>query len=175
MVMVMYGRSNRIRSICFCLIVFVVLAACSTSTWRQDPAVEAARDTCGEDNNCYEREAVAHLNPQICRLVGIYIDDMCLQAVYEAADDPSICDRIYLQGVVPNCQAHYAPRTPPSTLPTGIFVIPSQTQPPAPTFTSPPTTSPTSVSTPTATLTPLFVFDLTGYDPDIFQPIEVTH
>ena len=36
------------------------------------------------------------------------MDDACLQAVYEAADDPAICDRLYLPGVVPTCKAYYA-------------------------------------------------------------------
>jgi hypothetical protein len=44
----------------------------------------------------------------ICWLAGEWIDDACLQSVYEAAGDPAICDRIYLQGVVPNCRAYYA-------------------------------------------------------------------
>lgn len=79
------------------LLVAGVLAACTDdSTWRHDPAVEAARNACrsqtGVEYNCVEHEAVAALNPDICRLVGISIDDMCLQAVYEAADDPTICD-----------------------------------------------------------------------------------
>jgi hypothetical protein len=40
---------------------------------------------------------------------------MCLQVVYEAAEDPTICDRIYLQGVVPNCLEYYAQHPPAST------------------------------------------------------------
>jgi hypothetical protein len=51
--------------------------------------------------------ALAALNPDVCRLLGIAVDDACLQAVYEAADDPAICDRLYLPGVVPVCKAYY--------------------------------------------------------------------
>lgn len=175
----MCGRSTGAILIYFCLILFVGLAACADSRWRDDPAVEAARTACGSqsgmDYDCVERQAVAHLNPDICRLVGKYIDDMCLQAVYEAAGDPAICDLIYLRGVVPNCRAYYAQRTPASALPTGTIEIPIQTQTPSPTFTPPPTTTLTGVPTAIATPTPLFVFDLTGYDPDLFQPIDVAH
>ena len=40
--------------------------------------------------------------------------DMCLQAVYEAAADPAICERLYLEGVRPACRAYYgALSTPP--------------------------------------------------------------
>lgn len=111
------------------VLVAALLAACTDSTWRDDPAVQAARNTCkspsGMDYDCVEHAAVAASNPEICRLVGIGIDDMCLQAVYEAADDPSICDQIYLQGVVPNCRAYYAQYTPASTSPTGTFEMPT--------------------------------------------------
>ncbi|MBC8445571.1 MAG: transposase, partial [Chloroflexi bacterium] len=59
------------------------------------------------------------LNPDVCRLAGMWVDDMCLQAVYEAADDPTICDRLYLEGVRPTCRAYYASlemaATPPGT------------------------------------------------------------
>lgn len=94
-----------------------LLAACTDdSAWRNDPTVVAAREACksgsGVDYNCIEGQAVTALNPEICRLAGIGIDDMCLQAVYEAADDPSICDRIYLRGAVPNCRAYYASASP---------------------------------------------------------------
>ena len=178
--------SIRIRSICFYLILLVVLVACTDSTWRNDPAVEAARNACGSpsdlDYNCYEREAVANSNPEICRLVGMWIDDMCLQAVYEAADDPSICDRIYLQGVVPNCRAYYAQRTPSAIIqteapsdptPTGIHPMPQGTPTQTPEIIS--SATPATTATPTTSPTPLFVFDLSQYDPDIFQPIDLSH
>ena len=35
------------------------------------------------------------------------MDHACLQAVYQAADDPAICDRLYLKGVRPTCRAYY--------------------------------------------------------------------
>jgi hypothetical protein len=59
----------------------------------------------------------------------MWVDDMCLQAVYEAADDPSICDRLYLSGVVPNCHAYYAARSPtptPTLLPTIAIPLPGR-------------------------------------------------
>ena len=52
--------------------------------------------------------ATQALNPDICSLLGIAVDDMCLQAVYEAADDPAICERLYLEGIRPTCRAYYA-------------------------------------------------------------------
>jgi hypothetical protein len=89
------------------------LTACRPEPWERDPDVEAAKKACkvldqGEDYDCVERHAVETLNPDVCRLVGIWIDDMCLQAVYEAADDPAICERLYLEGVRPTCRAYYA-------------------------------------------------------------------
>ena len=48
---------------------------------------------------------------------------------------------------------------------------PTRALPPMPTS-SVTTTSP---PTPTASSTPLFVFDLSGYDPDFFHPIDVSH
>lgn len=85
--------------------------------WENDPDVQGARIACaglrlGEHFSCVEREAVARLSPNVCRLAGIAIDDVCLRAVYETAGDPAICDQIYLRGVAPNCQAWYAGRTP---------------------------------------------------------------
>ncbi len=104
------------RSIVLVLFLGILAACTDDSSWRNDPTIVAARDACksgsGVDYNCIEGQAVTALNPEICRLAGIGIDDMCLQAVYEAADDPSICDRIYLRGVVPNCRAYYASPSP---------------------------------------------------------------
>lgn len=135
-----------------------VLAACRDgSAWRSDPAITAAREACqshyGVDYDCIERQAVAALDPNICRLAGIYIDDMCLQMVYEAADDPAICDRVYLQGVVSNCRAYYARYTSAPAPPAAISLTSTHTQPPSPTFTPPPTSTPTSQPTP-GTLAP---------------------
>jgi len=41
---------------------------------------------------CIERHAVASLNPDVCRLASVWVDDACLQSIYQAADDPAICD-----------------------------------------------------------------------------------
>jgi hypothetical protein len=94
-----------------CVVPF--LAACGPEAWEQDPAVQAAKKSCKrldeEDRyTCVERHAVESLNPDVCRLAGIWIDDMCLQAVYEAAGDPAICEQLYLEGVRTTCRAYYA-------------------------------------------------------------------
>jgi hypothetical protein len=91
----------------------LLLAACGPEAWEQDPAVKAAKKACkrldaGERYGCIERHAVESLNPDVCHLAGIWIDDMCLQAVYEAAGDPAICEQLYLEGVRPTCRAYYA-------------------------------------------------------------------
>ena len=88
------------------------LAACAPQPWKQDPDVQAAKRACtqpaeGERYACIERHAVDSLNPDVCRLAGMWVDDMCLQAVYQAADDPTICDRLYLKGVAKTCRAYY--------------------------------------------------------------------
>lgn len=80
---------------------------------RNDPDVQAAQAACrnvpkAQRNLCIEQQAVAALNPDVCRLLGIAVDDACLQWVYQAADDPVICDRLYLPGAVPNCKDYYA-------------------------------------------------------------------
>jgi hypothetical protein len=95
------------------LVLGLVLVACGPEAWERDPGVQAAKKACqgldeGERYACIERHAVETLNPDACRLAGIWIDDMCLQAVYEAAADPAICDELYLQGVRPTCRAYYA-------------------------------------------------------------------
>jgi len=116
------------------LVLLVLLAGCAPQPWKQDPDVQATKQDCaglpqGEHYACIERHAVTSLNPDVCRLAGMWVDDMCLQAVYEAADDPSICDRLYLPGVVPNCHAYYTARspTPTSTLvPTIAIPLPGQ-------------------------------------------------
>ena len=97
------------------LCLFFLLAACSARPPLQtnDPDVQAARAACrgipaAQRYLCIEQQAVAALNPNVCRLLGIAVDDACLQAVYEAADDPAICDRLYLPGAVPACKDYYA-------------------------------------------------------------------
>jgi len=126
------------------LVAVLLLAACALQPWKQDPDVQAAKQDCaglpqGEHYVCIERHAVASLNPDVCRLAGMWVDDMCLQAVYEAADDPTICNRLYLSGVVPNCQAYYAARSPTLT------ATPAVT---APSPTGVPTLVPAGTSTP---------------------------
>ncbi len=93
----------------------LVLTACAARPLLQvdDPQVQAARQACQDTRDlerapCIEQQAVAALNPDICRLLGIAVDDACLQAVYQAANDPAICDRLYLSGVVSTCKTYYA-------------------------------------------------------------------
>jgi hypothetical protein len=93
----------------------LLLAACAARPPLQvdNPQVQAARQACQDTRDtehdlCIEQQAIAALNPDVCRLLGIAVDDACLQSVYEAADDPAICDRLYLPGVVPACRAYYA-------------------------------------------------------------------
>jgi hypothetical protein len=94
------------------LVLLVLLAGCAPQPWKQGPDVQAAKQDCaglpqGEHYACIERHAVTSLNPEVCRLADMWIDDACLQAVYQAADDPAICDRLYLKGVRPTCRAYY--------------------------------------------------------------------
>jgi hypothetical protein len=88
------------------------LEACGPEPWQRDRDVQAADEVCrgleGDRYACIERHAVETLKPDVCRLAGIWIDDMCLQMVYEAAGDPAICDQLYLKGVRPTCRAYYA-------------------------------------------------------------------
>jgi len=117
------------------LVLALLLVACGPEAWEQDPEVRAARAACGKEYDCIERHAVETLNPDVCRLAGIAIDDMCLQAVYEAADDPAICGRIYLRGVRPNCQVYYAaqaPRAAPSPSSHAPSPVPSLVATPVP-------------------------------------------
>lgn len=157
------------------LLTTAALAACAKAGWQEDPAVAAAREVCqsdsGVDYACVEHQAVEALSPEICRLAGIGVDDMCLQMVYEAAHDPTICDRIYLQGVVPNCRAYYARFTPPIE----PSETPQATQTSIPTATPSPSLTPTSPPTPTPSLTPLYTVDLSSYDSATFPPIDIAH
>lgn len=93
----------------------LLLAGCLTPRLaaRANPAVQAAQAACAslpgaERYPCIEQQAVQALEPEVCRLAGIAIDDACLQAVYQAAADPGICERLYLRGVRPNCRDYYA-------------------------------------------------------------------
>jgi hypothetical protein len=94
------------------LVLLVLLAGCVPQPWKQDPDVQVAKQDCaglpqGEHYACIERHAVTSLNPEVCRLASVWVDDACLQAVYQEADDPAICDRLYLKGVRPTCRAYY--------------------------------------------------------------------
>jgi hypothetical protein len=94
------------------LVLLVLLAGCAPQPWKQDPDVQAAKQDCaglpqGEHYACIERHAMTSLNPEVCRLASVWVDNACLQAVYQAADDPAICDRLYLKGVRPTCRAYY--------------------------------------------------------------------
>jgi hypothetical protein len=106
-------RSLMNRLLCVLVVASLLLAACGPEAWERDPAIQAAKRECkqvaeGDSYTCIERRAVETLNPDVCRLAGIWIDDMCLQAVYEAAGDPAICDELYLEGVRPICRAYYS-------------------------------------------------------------------
>jgi len=48
--------------------------------------------------------AIEKGNTNICALTGIFADDACLDEVWRALDDPSICEQIYLESVRPNCR-----------------------------------------------------------------------
>lgn len=107
----LFARSTVALGLCF------LLAACygRPPLQRNDPDVQAARAAClnipaTQRYLCIEQQAVAALNPDVCRLLGIAMDDACLQTVYQAADDPAICDRLYLPGAVPACKAYYQRR-----------------------------------------------------------------
>jgi len=105
--------AHRVRLGSVLLWTVLLAAACGPEAWQRDPDVQAARKDCrdpgqGDRYACIERHAVESLNPDVCRLAGIWIDDMCLQMVYEAAGDPAICEQIYLEGVRPTCRAYYA-------------------------------------------------------------------
>ncbi len=99
--------------VCLILVISAIfLAACAPQAWKQDPTVQRAKKACwgrdeGDRYACIERHAVESLNPDVCHLAGIWVDDMCLQAVYEAAGNSAICDQLYLEGVRPNCRAYY--------------------------------------------------------------------
>lgn len=109
------GRATRCALLAALAGLALLAAGCSTRPPLQtaNPQMQAARQACRDVPDagrytCIEQQAIAALDPDVCRLLGIAIDDMCLQAVYEAADDPAICDRLYLPGIVPTCKAYYA-------------------------------------------------------------------
>ena len=111
------SKGNKVALLAGALLTGMLLATCLGPAWKRDPDVQAVKAAClslpkAEQFACIEREAVARLNPDVCRLAGIAIDDACLQSVYEAAGGPAICNRIYLRGVVLNCWAWYGLPTP---------------------------------------------------------------
>ena len=58
----------------------MLLAACAPQPWKQDPDVQAAKRDCtgpaeGKHYACIERHAVDSLNPDVCRLAGMWVDD----------------------------------------------------------------------------------------------------
>ena len=94
------------------LVLLVLLVGCAPQPWKQDPDVQAAKQDCaglpqGEHYVCIERHAVTSLDPEVCRLASVWVDDACLQAVYQAADDPATCERLYRPGVAKTCRAYY--------------------------------------------------------------------
>ena len=97
-----------------------------------DPSCKGLAD--GGQYACIERRAVETLNPDACRLAGAWVGDMCLQAVHKAANEPAVCDPLYLYGVRPTCRHHCAPLALP--VPCGIdpvldFAEPGQAAKPA--------------------------------------------
>jgi len=73
------------------LLFAILLAACTGPAWEQNPDAQAARATCAgppeaDRYACIERHATERLNPDVCRLTGMWVDDMCLQAVYQVVD-----------------------------------------------------------------------------------------
>ncbi len=116
-------RTSKLRDLLVAFGLLLPLAACRPEAWKQDADVRAAKADCAglaepQRYTCLERHAVASLNPDVCRLVGIWVDDMCLQAVYEAANDPAICEQLYLEGVRPTCRTYYAALSTPAPSPT---------------------------------------------------------
>jgi Tol biopolymer transport system component len=96
------------------IVLVALLAACAPPPAPENaPDLAAARRACAglpdpEREQCIVDRAAQALNPEVCRLLSIAVDDMCLQVVFEAAADPAICDRLYLEGIRPTCRAYYA-------------------------------------------------------------------
>lgn len=99
------------------LVLSALVGACEGPAWENDPDVQAVRTACAglrkmEHYSCVEDAAVERLNPDVCHLIAAGLDDLCLQAVYEAAGDPAICAEMYLRGAKENCRTWYANPTP---------------------------------------------------------------
>jgi hypothetical protein len=98
------------------LAVVLLATGCQGPAWESDPDVKAVRIACAglrktDHYDCVEREAIIRLNPEVCRLANIALNDLCLQAVYETLNDPEICDRIWLPSVADDCREWYAQPT----------------------------------------------------------------
>jgi hypothetical protein len=80
-------------------------------TIKSDPEVELAEESCKnvpeEKYDCYVQYAIEYQNTNICALTGIFVDDACMDEVWRAVNDPSICERIYLESVRPNCIGYF--------------------------------------------------------------------
>lgn len=95
------------------LIAAALLAGCRGPAWEQVPDVQAARIACAglrasEHFGCVEEQATSRMNPDVCHLALAGLDSLCLQAVYEASVDPSICDHIYLKETAADCREWFA-------------------------------------------------------------------
>jgi hypothetical protein len=86
------------------------------TTIKSDEEVQMAMKNCrqgSEDKyDCYVQYAIEYENPNICALTSIFVDDACLDDVWRAIDDPSICDRIYLVNTRPNCRNYFSNHPP---------------------------------------------------------------
>ena len=79
--------------------------------------MQAARIACAglrktEHYDCVVDRAIAGQNPDVCRLAFAGLDEFCLRILYEAVEDPAICDGIYLPEVEKSCRAWHATRSP---------------------------------------------------------------
>jgi len=91
----------------------LLLTGCRGPVWEQSPDVQAARIACAglrasEHFVCVEEQATARMNPDVCHLAFAGLDNLCLQSVYEASVDPSICDHIYLEDTATDCREWFA-------------------------------------------------------------------
>lgn len=101
------------------LLVGLLLAACRGPAWEENPRVKAARIACAglrarEHYDCVVEQATSQLEPEVCHLAIAGLDGLCLQAVYKTANDPAMCDRIYLKEVAAQCQEWFTQSEPES-------------------------------------------------------------
>ena len=93
-------------------LIFIVVTYPSFRLIISDPAMRKAWQTChsmAAENRapCYQKLAIEQSNPDICWLIGPSIDDACMQSVFEASGDSSICSRISKPGVKALCEEHF--------------------------------------------------------------------